>query len=63
MSSSQDPPQLVGAPTELADAEEMPGWFADIVKVITAGPIIIGFLCGGLPLLLGICWCIAQILL
>jgi hypothetical protein len=55
-------PPSVGAPTELAEAEEMPGWIADIVKALTAGPILLAFLCGGLPTALAVCWCVSQIL-
>lgn len=58
-----NPATPVGAPTHLADAEEMPGWVANIVKTITALPILIGFLCGGLPLICGILFCIVSVLL
>lgn len=54
-------PPSVGAPTEYAEAEEVPGWFAGLVEAVMAGPVIIAFLCGGLPTLLAICYCIATL--
>ena len=60
VSDSSEP---VGAPTELADAEEVPDWFANSVKAIFSVPILVGFLCGGIPSLLAVCWCIGQLLL
>ena len=56
--------ETVGAPTELADAQEVPEWFANIVKAATAGPIVIAFVFGILPC--GICttiWCITTLFL
>lgn len=63
MNEPQETRQTVGAPSELAEAQEVPSWFAQLVTAITAVPVLIGFLCGGFPLLIGICWCIAQFLL
>lgn len=57
------PVETVGAPTELADAEEVPTWIADLVKAITAAPILIAFVCGGLPLTCAVIWCIISVLL
>lgn len=51
----------LGSPTEYADAEEFPEWFGNLVKMLTAGPVLIGFLCGGLPIILSACFCIATL--
>lgn len=56
-------PRSVGAPTELADREEVPTWFADLFKVITGGWFFIALLCGGVPTLCGIGWCIMTLFL
>jgi hypothetical protein len=48
MEPSPDKPEVVGSPSVLAEAEEMPKWFSDIVTAISAGPIIIGFIVGSL---------------
>jgi hypothetical protein len=61
--ASETPPTTVGAPTELADAEEVPGWFANLVKAVTAVPILVGFFCGAIPLLCGILWCIFTLII
>jgi|GEM_PF-5422042 len=53
----------VGAPSEYADGEEVPNWFSDIVMAITAFPIFVGFLCGGIPLGCGALWCILSFLI
>jgi hypothetical protein len=55
--------QTVGAPSELAEAEEVPPWFENIVKLLFTGPILISFLCGGIPTALAICWCVSQLFL
>jgi hypothetical protein len=55
-------PQYVGAPTELADSEEMPNWVGDLVKGMSVFPLLVGFLCGGLPAICGILWCIVTLL-
>ncbi|MBZ0306827.1 MAG: hypothetical protein K8I82_12230 [Anaerolineae bacterium] len=54
-------PPTVGAPTELAEVEEVPGWFAGLVEFLMAGPVILAFLCGGLPMLAAACYCVAQL--
>ncbi|HEX3054040.1 MAG TPA: hypothetical protein VHP83_25525 [Aggregatilineaceae bacterium] len=37
-SSPVEEVEYVGAPTEYADAEEMPGWIQTLVKVLWAAP-------------------------
>ncbi|MFP4322521.1 MAG: hypothetical protein ACLFTK_08710 [Anaerolineales bacterium] len=54
----EDAPPRVGAPTELADAQEIPEWMGNIVKAGSFGPLVIGLFCGGLPSLCGILACI-----
>ena len=63
MDNQPEQPITYGAPKALADAEEVPGWFANLVMTVMAAPMLLGFLCGGIPLLMGICFCIAQLFL
>ena len=55
-----EPTKVVGAPSELADAEEVPDWLANFVKLVFSGPILLGLVCGGLPSALAVCWHISQ---
>ncbi len=52
---------VVGAPTELADAQEIPEWLGNLVKAGSMGPLVIGLFCGGLPSICGILACIGWL--
>ncbi len=54
-------PRKVGAPTVYADAEEVPDWFATLVKGLFTVPILVGVLCGGVPFICSIIWYILQV--
>lgn len=38
--------EYVGSPTEFAEAEEVPGWLANVAKAIAAIPIAVGAVVG-----------------
>lgn len=58
----QQPKETFGAPMEYAEADEVPEWFGNIFKALSAGPLLVGFFCGIVPSGCATIFCILSFL-